>query len=1524
MSVKSVVMDGNTAAAHVAYRVNEVCAIFPITPSSTMAELADAWAAQGTRNIWGQVPVIQQMQSEGGAAGAVHGALQSGALTTTFTASQGLLLMLPNMYKIAGELTPCVFHIAARAIATQALSIFGDHSDVMSARMVGFAMLAAASVQEAHDLALVAQVATLESRVPFMFFFDGFRTSHEENKISLIPDEQIREAIDDDLVRAHRARALTPERPVIRGTAHNPDTFFQARESANLYYAAVPGIVQRAMDRVGALVGRSYRLFRYSGHPEAERVVIVIGSAFEVLDETAGWLNAHGEKVGVLHVTLYRPWDAEGFRAALPPTVTHIAVLDRTKEAGGPGEPLYLDVVTTYAEALAAGRISSMPVVVGGRYGLSSKDFDPAMAKTVFDELKKPQPKRGFTIGITDDVSHTSLPVDASFDIEPPDVVRALFYGLGADGTVGANKNSTKILAEDPNRHAQGYFVYDSKKSGSYTISHLRFGPRPVRAPYLLKSANFVGVHKFDFLYKLDTLEAAAPGATVLINSPYGPDTVWDELPREVQQQIVGKRLKLHVIDASKVAAGLGLGSRVNTILQTCFFALSGVMPKDQAIESIKRATEKTYARKGKAIVQKNFAAIDSAVANLHEVRVPATAAGQRIRLTLIPDSAPAFVRNVIAPMLAMRGDTLPVSALPVDGTYPVGTTRYEKRNIADEVPIWESDLCIQCGQCAIVCPHSVIRAKYYDESRLAGAPEAFRAAPINARGYPESRFTLQVYVEDCTGCGVCVENCPAHSPDDAAVKAINMKDRLQHVEAERENVRFFESLPWADRTQVNFANVRGVQFLEPLFEFSGACAGCGETPYLKLMSQLFGDRLQIANATGCSSIYGGNLPTTPWAANAEGRGPAWANSLFEDNAEFGLGYRLAIDSQTEQARTLAQKLAPRIGGDLGVGNPAGAAGGRVRFPGAAPAGRGAEGSALGLDRSRRRQPARARRLPGAPIGVDRRRRRLGLRHRLRRPRPRARVGQGRQHHRARHRGLFEHRRTGIEGDAARGHREVRDRREDHAAQGPGADGRRLRQGLRRADRDGGEQRAGAGRDARGRGLSGNVADPGVLAMHRARHRHAPRHEAGGPGRRLRLLAAVPLRSDDAGTRPEPVPARLTAAAHSAGGVSRQRSPLQVAGPDPSGPGQAPARRGAARTRGAVPPLRGPGDARRQPVRPECHVMKLGSRYLGLQLAHPIVAAASPLTATLDGMRRLEDAGAAAVVMASLYEEQIRAEDTAYALFTEHGSESQAEATSYFPELPDYDGGVSGYLETVSRASASLAIPVIASLNGTTADGWITYARSLEQAGAAAIELNLYSLPVDLTISGAEIERRYIEIVRQVRASVRIPIAVKLAPYFTSVAHIASELVGAGADGLVLFNRFYAPDIDLSTLRVTRSLPLSTAAELPLSLVWIALLSRRLPCSLAASRGVESEVEVVKYLLAGADVVTATSALLRHGPEHVATMLEGLERWLGANGFDSVDAIRGLKDATHVEHVDELFRAQYVASLTEYLPGKLV
>ena len=918
MTAQTIVLDGNTAAAHIAYRVNEVCAIFPITPSSPMAELAETWASQGLKNLWGQVPIVQEMQAEGGAAGAVHGSLQSGALTTTFTASQGLLLMLPNMYKIAGELTPCVLHIAARALATNALSIFGDHSDVMSARMTGFAMLAAASVQEAHDFALIAQAATLEGRVPIMAFFDGFRTSHEENKVTLVADEQIRAMIDEDLVRAHRARALSPEHPVLRGSAHNSDTYFQARETCNPFYARMPGIVQKAMDRLAGLTGRQYRLFRYFGHPEPDRVVVAIGSAVEVLDETASWLAAHaGDRLGVVQVALYRPWDGDAFLGVVPESTRSIAVLDRTKEAGAPGEPLYLDVASTYARALSTGRLKTIPLIVGGRYGIGSKDFDPAMAKAVFDELKKPAPKHGFTVGIVDDLSHLSLPVEQGFDIEAPETVRALFYGLGADGTVGANKNSTRILGSDPGRYAQGYFVYDSKKSGSYTISHLRFGPRPIRAPYLLKSANFIGVHKFEFLLKFDALAAAATGATLLLNSPFGPAEVWQHLPREVQRQIIDKRLQLYVIDASKVASSLGLGSRTNTILQTCFFALSGVLPREQAIAEIKNATKKTYERKGKSVVAKNFEAIDAAIGNLFKVEVPPTATGNLMRARLAPETAPAFVHDVVAPIVALRGDDLPVTAVPADGTYPTGTTKYEKRNIAEEVPVWEPDLCIQCGQCAVVCPHSVIRAKFFEQGRLDAAPAEFKSAPVNARGYPQARYALQVYIEDCTGCGVCVQNCPARAPADSGTRAINMQPRLEHLEAGRKSEDFFETLAWPNRSRVNFANVRGVQFLQPLFEFPGACAGCGESPYLKLLSQLFGDRLQIANATGCSSVYGGNLPTTPWAKNEAGRGPAWSNSLFEDNAEFGLGYRLAIDQQTELARALARKLASQLGEDL-------------------------------------------------------------------------------------------------------------------------------------------------------------------------------------------------------------------------------------------------------------------------------------------------------------------------------------------------------------------------------------------------------------------------------------------------------------------------------------------------------------------------------------------------------------------------------------------------------------------------------
>ena len=910
MKNQTTIMDGNTAVAYVAYRVNEVCAIFPITPSSTMAELADEWSGQGLTNIWGNVPVVQEMQSEGGAAGTVHGALQAGALTTTFTASQGLLLMIPNMFKIAGELTATVFHIAARALATQALSIFGDHSDVMSVRSTGFAMLSSGSVQEAHDCALIAHAATLESRIPFLHFFDGFRTSHELNTLTLLTDADLRAMIDDNLVRAHRARALNPEHPFIRGTAHNPDTFFQARETVNPFYASVPRIVQTAMDTLAKRTGRQYHLFDYDGPADADRVVILMGSGAETARDTAGALCAKGEKVGVLQVRLFRPFSAADLLAALPFTCRAVAVIEQTKEPGASGEPLYLDVIEALAQAVSHGRRLIMPRVIGGRYGLSSKDFNPAMAKAVFDELAKAEPKNGFTIGINDDVTHTSLTYDPDWSIEPADVVRAVFFGLGSDGTVGANKNSVKIIAEDAGLFAQGYFVYDSHKSGAQTVSHLRFGPRPIHSPYLIGAANFIGCHQFHFLQRQDILRLAVNGATFLLNCPYGPDVVWDHLPRSVQQQIIQKKLRFFVIDASRVAQEAGLKNRANTVLQTCFFALSGVLPRDQAISQIKQSIRKTYGAKGDAVVQQNFKAVDAALAELHEVTVPALATSSFERLSAVPASAPQFVQLVTGRMLEGMGDQIPVSLMPVDGTWPSGTAAWEKRNIADEVPVWKPDLCVQCGQCSFVCPHSVIRAKYYDQARLAGAPASFQSVPVNARGNPDVNFTLQFYVEDCTGCGLCVEACPAPG-------ALAMTPKMDLVEPARANTAFFERLPINDRARVDFANVRGVQFLEPLFEFSGACAGCGETPYIKLLSQLFGDRMMVANATGCSSIYGANLPVTPWTVNQEGRGPAWSNSLFEDNAEFGLGFRLAASKHREMAGTLLKSLSSELGDGL-------------------------------------------------------------------------------------------------------------------------------------------------------------------------------------------------------------------------------------------------------------------------------------------------------------------------------------------------------------------------------------------------------------------------------------------------------------------------------------------------------------------------------------------------------------------------------------------------------------------------------
>jgi pyruvate-ferredoxin/flavodoxin oxidoreductase len=907
-------MDGNTAVAHVAYRVNEICGIFPITPSSTMAELADEWSARGIANIWGNIPVVQEMQSEGGAAGTVHGALQAGALTTTFTASQGLLLMIPNMFKIAGELTSTVFHIAARAIATQALSIFGDHSDVMAVRSTGFAMLSSGSVQEAHDSALIAQAATLQSRVPFLHFFDGFRTSHEINTLALLSDSDLRAMIDDKLVRAHRARALNPEHPFIRGTAQNPDTFFQARETVNPFYARVPDIVQAAMDKFAKLTGRQYRLFDYEGSDDAERVIILMGSGAETARGTVEVLRRGGEKVGVLQVRLFRPFSATHLLAAIPQTCRAIAVIEQTKEPGASGEPLYLDVIEALAQAVACGQRQIMPRIVGGRYGLSSKDFRPGMTKAVFDELAKQEPRNGFTVGINDDVSHTSLEFDPDWSIEPDDVVRAVFYGLGADGTVGANKNSVKIIAEDAGLYAQGYFVYDSHKSGAQTVSHLRFGPRPIHSPYLVRSANFVGCHQFHFLQRQDILWLAATSAIFLLNSPYGPDAVWDRLPRSVQVQIIGKKLKFFVIDASRVAQEVGLKNRANTVLQTCFFALSGVLPRDQAIAQIKNFIRKTYGAKGEEVVQRNFNAVAATLAELFEVRVPAEARSTFERPPAVPATAPTFVQQLTAKMFEGGGDQIPVSLIPVDGTWPSGTAAWEKRNIAEEVPVWIPDLCIQCGQCSFVCPHSVIRAKYFDQSRLESAPATFQSAPVNARGYPDVSFTLQFYVEDCTGCGLCVESCPAESTVERGLRAINMKPKAPLVERAREDIAFFERLPMNDRARVDFANVRGVQFLEPLFEFPGACAGCGETPYLKLLSQLFGDRMMVANATGCSSIYGANLPVTPWTKNQEGRGPAWSNSLFEDNAEFGLGFRLAADKHREMAGSLLKSLSIEFG----------------------------------------------------------------------------------------------------------------------------------------------------------------------------------------------------------------------------------------------------------------------------------------------------------------------------------------------------------------------------------------------------------------------------------------------------------------------------------------------------------------------------------------------------------------------------------------------------------------------------------
>ncbi|MGB9489875.1 MAG: pyruvate:ferredoxin (flavodoxin) oxidoreductase [Terriglobales bacterium] len=905
-------MDGNEAVASVAYRVNEVIAIYPITPSSNMGEWADQWASEGRLNIWGSVPQVTEMQSEGGAAGAIHGALQTGALATTFTASQGLLLMIPNMNKIAGELTPTTFHVSARTIATHALSIFGDHSDVMFCRTTGYAMLSSNSVQEAMDLALIAHSATLETRIPFLHFFDGFRTSHEVNKIEILNDDDLRVMINMDRVFEHRQRALSPDHPVLRGTAQNPDVFFQMRETINPIYDSAPEKVQSVMDKFAKLVGRSYHLFDYVGAPDAERVIVMMGSGAEAAHETVEALNARGEKVGLLKVRLYRPFSVKHFAAALPASVKKIAVLDRCKEAGAAGEPLYLDIVNALHESKR-----SAVEIIGGRYGLSSKEFTPAMVKAVYDNLNQAEPKTHFTVGINDDLGHTSLSYDPTFSTEPDSVVRAQFYGLGADGTVGANKNSIKIIGENTPNYGQGYFVYDSKKSGAVTTSHLRFGPNPIHSTYLVSKANFVACHQWIFLDRYDMLSALVDGGTFLLNSPFSADETWDKLPRTVQQQLIAKKARLFVIDAYSVARDTGMGSRMNTILQVCFFAISKILPRDEAIEAIRKSIRDTYGRKGEDVVKKNMLAVDETLAHLHEVKVPTQVTSAIEIPEPFPTSAPAFDRNVLGVIYENRGDELPVSAFPIDGTFPTGTAKWEKRNLALEIPVWDTNICIQCGKCAMVCPHSVIRIKVYDSKELANAPATFKSTDARDREFAGQKYTIQVAPEDCTGCAICVDVCPVKNKQETRLKAINMVPQPPLRVPERDNWNFFLNIPELDRRKIKVGTIRSQQIQEPLFEFSGACSGCGETPYLKLMSQLFGDRALIANATGCSSIYGGNLPTTPWSKNADGRGPVWSNSLFEDNAEFGLGFRLSIDKQTEFARELVKRCNGLLGDEL-------------------------------------------------------------------------------------------------------------------------------------------------------------------------------------------------------------------------------------------------------------------------------------------------------------------------------------------------------------------------------------------------------------------------------------------------------------------------------------------------------------------------------------------------------------------------------------------------------------------------------
>ncbi len=1289
-------LDGNEAAARVAYALSEVISIYPITPASPMAEHSDDWAAAGRPNLWGAVPDVVEMQSEAGAAGAMHGALQKGALSTTFTASQGLLLMIPDMFKIAGELTPAVIHVAARTVATHALSIFGDHSDVMHARSTGWAMLAAGSVQEAHDFALVAHAATLRARVPFLHFFDGFRTSHEVNKIAVLEADDVRALVRDEDVLAFRRRGLTPEAPVVRGTAQNPDVFFQAREAANPYHLAVPGIVKQVMAELGERTGRHYGLADYHGAPDAERVIVVMGSAAGAVEETVDTLVAAGERVGMLRIRLFQPFPVDEILAALPKTTRSIAVLDRTKEPGAVGEPLYLETVAALTERMDSDSppFATQPRVIGGRYGLSSKEMTPSMIKPIFEELRAERPKRHFTVGIYDDVTHLSLPIDTAFQRQrPAGEVQALFIGLGSDGTVGANKASVKIIGEGTDLHVQGYFVYDSKKSGSVTVSHLRFGPEPIRSTYLIDGADFVACHQFGLLSKVDVLEHAKHGATFLLNAPYAPDEVWEHLPTKVQRALVEKHIDLWVVDAFAVAAEVGMGTRINTVMQPCFFQLSGVLPADEAIARIKESVVKTYAKRGEAVVARNFAAIDRSLERL--VHVPLGPIGEDEIVVTPAESDPReFVRRITSALIAGQGDLLPVSAMPVDGTFPTGTTKLEKRQIAQEIPVWDPSICIDCGKCAIVCPHGTIRMKVFPESAVADAPPTFLSKDFKSRDLPNHRLTIQVAPDDCTGCGVCVDVCPAKSKTELRHKAINMAPVEVHREIERPRWDFFQSIAPLDRGLLPHDTVKGSQALEPLFEFSGACAGCGETPYLKLVTQLFGDRMIVANATGCSSIYGANLPTTPWTVNAQGRGPAWSNSLFEDNAEFGLGMRLALDAQADHARRLLTRLAPVVGEAL-VGD-------LLASPQETEADIARQRERVALLRERLAEvdgPMRSEAqhlltlanelveqgiwIIGGDgwaydIGFG------GLDHVLSSGRnvnvlvldTEVYSNTGGQASKSTPRGA-------VAKFAAAG--------KGNGKKDLGRDRARLRERLRRPGLDGRQRRPGDQGAPRGGGMARSIARDRVQHLHRPRNRHGEVDEPPEGRGQERILAALSLpperdrrrpavqarfgRALDPGRRLHGLrdsvrrapadPARTCGRARHArpGGRRRTMALLPAAGGDPPerAASPAPGSRERQRRRSGRPPDRDRGD-------PGMNV-DLRTDYLGLSLRSPIVASPSPLTGDPAYVRRLEEAGVGAVVLPSLFEEEILRAEIEMSRALDAGTEQFAEALDYFPSV---------------------------------------------------------------------------------------------------------------------------------------------------------------------------------------------------------------------------------------------------------------